>query len=391
MKSFTYYNPTKIVFGKDCVQESLVAELSNYGTRVLLTYGGGSIKKNGIYHTVKEALEQAGKEVFELSGIMSNPRTTKVREGIALCKEHNIDFILAVGGGSVIDCTKFIAGGAKLPDTVDFWQTFFLDHQPVTEALPFGVVLTMAATGSEMNNGGVITDWETQKKLSAYGPVLFPQFSMLDPTYTYTLPREQVTYGIVDMLSHLLEQYVSTPDDDNVTDSAIEGIFKNIVRNGRKSMENLEDYEARSNIMWGATLALNRSLGLGKDQDWMTHALEHALSAFYDIPHGAGLAIMHPAYLRWILPNATARLMRFAKEVWDIEQGTMSDADYALAGIEALEAYFKEIGAPSRLEEVGIPKESLPHIANSCVRYPTAYSNLTAEDALAIYESVYKK
>lgn len=391
MKSFTYYNPTKIVFGKDCVQESLVAELSNYGTRVLLTYGGGSIKKNGIYHTVKEALEQAGKEVFELSGIMSNPRTTKVREGIALCKEHNIDFILAVGGGSVIDCTKFIAGGAKLPDTVDFWQTFFLDHQPVTEALPFGVVLTMAATGSEMNNGGVITDWETQKKLSAYGPVLFPQFSMLDPTYTYTLPREQVAYGIVDMLSHLLEQYVSTPDDDNVTDSAIEGIFKNIVRNGRKSMENLEDYEARSNIMWGATLALNRSLGLGKDQDWMTHALEHALSAFYDIPHGAGLAIMHPAYLRWILPNATARLMRFAKEVWDIEQGTMSDADYALAGIEALEAYFKEIGAPSRLEEVGIPKESLPHIANSCVRYPTAYSNLTAEDALAIYESVYKK
>ncbi len=391
MKSFTYYNPTKIVFGKDCVQELLVAELSNYGTRVLLTYGGGSIKKNGIYHTVKEALEQAGKEVFELSGIMSNPRTTKVREGIALCKEHNIDFILAVGGGSVIDCTKFIAGGAKLSDAADFWQTFFLDHQPVTEALPFGVVLTMAATGSEMNNGGVITDWETQKKLSAYGPVLFPQFSMLDPTYTYTLPREQVAYGIVDMLSHLLEQYVSTPDDDNVTDSAIEGIFKNIVRNGRKSMENLEDYEARSNIMWGATLALNRSLGLGKDQDWMTHALEHALSAFYDIPHGAGLAIMHPAYLRWILPNATARLMRFAKEVWDIEQGTMSDADYALAGIEALEAYFKEIGAPSRLEEVGIPKESLPDIANSCVRYPTAYSNLTAEDALAIYESVYKK
>ena len=391
MKSFTYYNPTKIVFGKDCVKESLVAELSNYGTRVLLTYGGGSIKKNGIYHTVKEALQQAGKEVFELSGIMSNPRTTKVREGIALCKEHKIDFILAVGGGSVIDCTKFVAGGATLPDDADFWQTFFLEHQLVTEALPFGVVLTMAATGSEMNSGGVITDWETQKKLSGYGPALFPQFSMLDPTYTYTLPREQVTYGIVDMLSHLLEQYVSTPDDDNVTDSAIEGIFKNIVRNGRKSMENLEDYEARSNIMWGATLALNRSLGLGKDQDWMTHALEHALSAFYDIPHGAGLAIMHPAYLRWILPNATARLMRFAKEVWDIEQGTLSDADYALAGIEALEAYFKEIGAPSRLEEVGIPKESLPHIANSCVRYPTAYSNLTAEDALAIYESIYKK
>ena len=391
MKSFIYHNPTKIVFGKDCVKESLTAELSHYGTRVLLTYGGGSIKKNGIYHTVKEALQQAGKEVFELSGIMSNPRTTKVREGIALCKEHNIDFILAVGGGSVIDCTKFIAGGATLPDTVDFWQTFFLDHQPVTEAVPFGVVLTMAATGSEMNNGGVITDWETQKKLSGYGPALFPQFSMLDPTYTYTLPKEQVAYGIVDMLSHLLEQYVSTPDDDNVTDSAIEGIFKNIVRNGRKSMEHLEDYEARSNIMWGATLALNRSLGLGKDQDWMTHALEHALSAFYDIPHGAGLAIMHPAYLRWILPNATPRLMRFAKEVWGIEQGSMSDTDYALAGIEALEAYFKEIGAPSTLEEVGIPKESLPDIANSCVRYPTAYSNLTHKDALAIYESVYKK
>ena len=390
MKSFTYYNPTRIVFGRDCVKESLQGELANYGKRVLLTYGGGSIKKNGIYQTVMDVLQQAGKEVVELSGIMSNPRTTKVREGIALCREHKVDFILAVGGGSVIDCTKFIAGGAKLPEEVDFWQTFFLDHQIVTEAIPFGVVLTMAATGSEMNNGGVITDWDTQKKLSGYGPALFPQFSMLDPTYTYTLPREQVAYGIVDMLSHLLEQYMSTPDDDNVTDSAIEGIFKNILRNGRRSMEELEDYEARSNIMWGATLALNRSLGLGKRQDWMTHALEHALSAFYDIPHGAGLAIMHPAYLRWILPKATPRLMRFAKEVWGIEQGTMSDAEYALAGIVALETYFKEIGAPSTLKEVGIPKEALGEIAASCVRYATAYSDLSVADARALYESVFE-
>ena len=390
MKSFTYYNPTRIVFGRDCVKESLQGELANYGKRVLLTYGGGSIKKNGIYQTVMDVLQQAGKEVVELSGIMSNPRTTKVREGIALCREHKVDFILAVGGGSVIDCTKFIAGGAKLPEEVDFWQTFFLDHQIVTEAIPFGVVLTMAATGSEMNNGGVITDWDTQKKLSGYGPALFPQFSMLDPTYTYTLPREQVAYGIVDMLSHLLEQYMSTPDDDNVTDSAIEGIFKNILRNVRRSMEELEDYEARSNIMWGATLALNRSLGLGKRQDWMTHALEHALSAFYDIPHGAGLAIMHPAYLRWILPKATPRLMRFTKEVWGIEQSTMSDAEYALAGIVALEAYFKEIGAPSTLKEVGIPKETLGEIAASCVRYATAYSDLSVADAQALYESVFE-
>jgi putative NADH-dependent butanol dehydrogenase A len=391
MKSFIYYNPTRIVFGKDCVKESLAAELANHGTRVLMTYGGGSIKKNGIYDTVKAVLQESGKEVFELSGIMSNPRTTKVREGITLCKEHHVDFILAVGGGSVIDCTKFIAGGARLDDTADFWQTFFLDHQPVNEAIPFGVVLTMAATGSEMNNGGVITDWDTQKKLSGYGPVIFPQFSMLDPTYTYTLPREQVAYGIVDMLSHLLEQYMSTPDDDNVTDSMIESVFKNILRNGRRSMEDLEDYEARSNIMWGATMALNRSLGLGKRQDWMTHAMEHALSAFFDIPHGAGLAIVHPAYLRWILPNATPRLMRFAKEVWGIEQGTMTDEVYALASIEALETYFKEIGAPSTLEEVGIPKESLREIAESCVRYPTAYSNLSVEDVLAIFESVYKR
>lgn len=391
MKSFIYYNPTRIVFGKDCVKESLAAELANHGTRVLMTYGGGSIKKNGIYDTVKAVLQESGKEVFELSGIMSNPRTTKVREGITLCKEHHVDFILAVGGGSVIDCTKFIAGGARLDDTADFWQTFFLDHQPVNEAIPFGVVLTMAATGSEMNNGGVITDWDTQKKLSGYGPVIFPQFSMLDPTYTYTLPREQVAYGIVDMLSHLLEQYMSTPDDDNVTDSMIESVFKNILRNGCRSMEDLEDYEARSNIMWGATMALNRSLGLGKRQDWMTHAMEHALSAFFDIPHGAGLAIVHPAYLRWILPNATPRLMRFAKEVWGIEQGTMTDEVYALASIEALETYFKEIGAPSTLEEVGIPKESLREIAESCVRYPTAYSNLSVEDVLAIFESVYKR
>lgn len=390
MNKFEFYNPTKIFFGKGCVEEHLKNQLLQEGQRVLLTYGGGSIKKNGIYDAVINALKEAGKDVVELSGIMANPRRTKVQEGIDLCRKHKIDFILAVGGGSVIDCSKFIAAGAALQEGIDFWDYFFVQKHSVDASLPLGTVLTMSGTGSEMNSGGVITNWETQEKLSARGPAAFPKFSLLDPTYTYSLPREQMIYGTVDMLSHLMEQYFSTPDESNVTDDLIEAVFKSIMENVKVALENPTDYVARSNMMWNATLSLNGLLRMGKDQDWMSHMIEHALSAFYDIPHGAGLAIVHPMFLKYIYKDHIPRFVRFAKNIWQIDATGKSDEELALEGIERLRSYFKEIGAPITLKEVGIPRENLRAVAESSVRMKTSYSNVTTEDILAIYESAYE-
>lgn len=387
MDAFSFYNPTKIHFGEHSVAK-LAEELPKYGPTVLLTYGGGSIKKNGIYEAVMEELEKANKTVVELSGIMSNPRKEKVVEGAQLCREHKVDLILAVGGGSVVDCSKFIGAVALVEEDYDWWQHMFLKRENVTKALPVGVVLTMSATGSEMNNRGVVTDWDAQKKLGGYGDALYPQFSILDPTYTYSLPREQVVYGICDMLSHLMEQYFSTPETNNLSDALLEATFKNIMGNAAVALQDLTNYEARSNIMWGATMALNGIMGLGKAQDWMSHQIEHALSAFYDIPHGAGLAIVHPMLLKYIYKDHLERFVRFATHIWGLKpEDYTSDEELALAGIEALRNYFKSIGAPTTLGEVNIPKEALPAIAESSNRYPTSYTNFTTEDILAIYES----
>lgn len=397
LNNFEYYNPTKIVFGENCVADKLASEVAKLGKKVLLTYGGGSIKRNGIYRTVERALAEAGIEVVELSGIMSNPRIEKVREGIALIKEHNIDFVLAVGGGSVIDCSKFIAGGVTLPEGVDPWQYYFIEKNFATTAIPLAVVLTMSATGSEMNSGGVITNWETNQKLSGYGPALFPTVSFLDPTYTYSLPKHQVVYGVIDMLSHLMEQYFSSPDEVNITDEIIETIFLNIVKNMDVAKDTPYNYAARANIMWDATMALNRQLTCGKRADWMTHMMEHALSAFHDIPHGAGLAIVHPMYLLYVLDQSIEegtmaaqlrikKMARFAKRVWGVEDKGTSAA-IAREGILRLRHYFQSLGAPITLEEVGIKESELYKIAASSVRFPTSYSNLDTEGIYDIYRS----
>lgn len=385
MNSFVFHNPTKVFFGENCLK-NLPKALVDYGPTVLLTYGGGSIKKNGIYDTVLAALKAAGKTVIELSGIMSNPRTEKVYEGIALCKEHEVDLILAVGGGSVLDCSKAIAAGALLEEG-DFWDLYYVKRQVVTKALPLGTVLTMSATGSEMNGNTVISNWEDQRKLGGFGPALYPRFSFLDPTFTYTMPKEQLIYGIVDMLSHLMESYFSTPDEANVSDDLIEAIFKSIMANAAVALENPTDYVARSNIMWNATLALNGLTGLGKTGDWMTHQLEHSLSAFYDIPHGAGLAIVHPMLLKYVHKEHLPRFVRFAKNVWNLSGEGKSEEELALEGILALRNYFKSIGAPITLKEVGIPEEALPAIAEKCSRHKTSYSELSTEDILAIYKT----
>lgn len=386
MNSFSFYNPTKIVFGKDCVQ-SLADDLANYGQTILLTYGGGSIKRNGIYDAVKTQLAKANKTVIELSGIMSNPRLSKVLEGSKLCKEHKVDFILAVGGGSTLDCSKFIAAAATLENSEDVWTNYFVNQEEVKSALPLGAILTMAATGSEMNCGGVITNWETQEKYGARGSVLYPKFSYLDPTYTYTLPKEQMIYGIVDMLSHLMEQYFSTPDESNVSDDLIEAVFKSIMKNTEIAIKNPNDYTARSNIMWDATLALNGLLRLGKDEDWITHQIEHSLSAFYDIPHGAGLAIVHPMFLKFIYKNHLPRFVRFAKNIWHIDPTNKTDEEIALAGLTALRNYFHTIGAPTTLKEVNIPVDNLLAVAEKARRFPTSYSNMNTESILKVLQS----
>lgn len=386
MNAFTFYNPTKVFFGQGMASH-IHTELAQYGQTVLLTYGGGSIKRNGIYDKIQSELKAAGKTVIELSGIMSNPRIEKVLEGVALCTKYNVDFILAVGGGSTIDCSKIIAAAALLDNPVDFWTLYMEQRLPVTNALPLGAVLTMSATGSEMNSRAVITNTETHQKIGGRGDALFPKFAVLDPTYTYSLPKSQMIYGIVDMLSHLMEQYFSEPDESNLTDDLIEATFKSIMKNATIAIKNPEDYVARSNLMWGATLGLNGIFELGKGMDWTAHQIEHTLSAFYDIPHGAGLAIVHPMTLKYIYKDHLPRFVQFAKNIWNIDSTGKTDNEIALAGIEALRAYFKSIGAPTTLSEVHIPESAIPEMAAVTRRLKTTYTEFTVQDIENIMRS----
>lgn len=386
MENFNFFNPTQIIFGKNAIK-NLSKKISSFGPNVLVTYGGGSIKRNGIYEKVIEELKKANKNIFELPNITPNPRTEKVDEGIAICQKHNIDFILAVGGGSTIDCSKAIAAATLLPKDINYWDYLFIKRQPAKNSIPLGTVLTMAATGSEMNCGAVITNPKLKQKLSMSSPNVFPQFSILDPTYTLTLPKQQMIYGIVDMMSHLMESYFSKTDDDNVTDDLIESLLKTIIKNANIAIKDPQNYIARSNLMWAATLALNGLTTLGKEMDWMSHQIEHSLSAYYDIPHGAGLAICHPMLLKYIYKDHIPRFKKFAKNVWNIDTNNKSDDEIALEGIIALRQYFHHLGAPITLTEVNIPKNSLAEIAKSTKIFPTSYHNFTTEDVLNIYIS----
>lgn len=383
MNEFTYHNPTKIFFGENAV-ENLGPQLALYGKKVLLTYGGGSILKNGIYEAVVAALKKAGKQVFELSGIMPNPRVTKVQEGIDLCKKEDIEFILAVGGGSVIDCSKAIAAGAKTEK--EFWQHFYIGRASCEAALPIGVVLTLAATGSEMDTGSVITNWETKQKFGYQSPMLQPQFAVLDPTYTYSLPKEQLIYGTVDILSHLFELYFSPPDASNVSDDMAEGVMRNVLMNLEVALKDPRDYTARANLMWASSVALCGMIQLSKRQDWQAHEIEHAISAHFDIPHGAGLAIVHPNYMLYTYKNAPEKFARYAVRIWGVEPAGKSTDAVALEGIQRTKAYFKEIGAPSTLTQVGIGKDAFEKIADSTAITGGGYKGFTREDILNVLE-----
>lgn len=382
MNKFEFYNPTKIVFGENSINK-LNELIKPFGKNIMLAYGGGSIKKNGIYNSVIEILKSENKNIFELSGITPNPRLDKVYEGIKICKESNINFILAVGGGSVIDCSKAIAVGAKTDK--DVWEAFYKNKENCIDAIPLGTILTISATGSEMNKGSVITNWETHEKLSYKTEYMFPKFSILDPTYTYSLPKEQIVYGSIDILAHIFEQYFSYPDQSNVSDNLAEGIIKTVIENLENALENPTNYNARSNLMWASTMALNDVIRMGKEQDWSSHEMGHILSGLYDIPHGATLAIIFPNWMKHVYKNAPNKFKRYAINIWNINPEGKSDEEIALEGINKTQEYFAKIGAPVTLKDVNVSKEDIDKIVEmSNFNGSGSYRKLYKEDVREI-------
>lgn len=384
---FTYYNPTKIYFGKTAM-DNLVPELENYGKTVLFMYGKGSVKRSGLYDQVMDALKKVGKTIVELSGIKSNPSYTQLLEGARLVRENNVDLILAVGGGSVIDCAKGISVSAYCDS--DPWQKYWIDCKDVdNKIVPVASILTMVGTGSEMNGGSVITNEEKMLKNGRVFPAsVYPKFSILNPEYTYTVPEYQMASGIFDTMSHLMEQYFSGTDD-NTTDYVLEGVMRSLVHSAKIAMKNPTDYEARSNIMWCATIGLNTVTGVSKEQDWEVHMIEHQLGAYTDCAHGAGLAAISVPYYKYISEFGLKKFARFAKTVWDIDTKGMTDREAADKGIEALYGFIKEIKMPLTLKELGATKDMLPKIANSTV-LGGGYKQMNAEDILKVLEACYE-
>ena len=384
---FSYQNPTRIHFGKESLKQ-LPRELAQYGTRVLLVYGKAAIKRIGLYDQVIAILREAGKEVYELGGVSANPRYTELLEGARLVREHRIDLILAVGGGSVIDCAKGISCAAYAKG--DVWERYYVRQEPVdNEIVPVGSILTMVGTGSEMNSGSVITNEAEKLKIGRVYPLaaVTPRFSILNPEYTYSVPQYQMVSGIADIFSHLMEQYFSGTDDCT-TDYLIEGLMLSLISASRKAMRNPQDYEARSNIMWCATMALNKIVSLSKTEDWEVHMIEHQLGAYTDCAHGIGLAIISPAYYRLIYRDGLPRFVRFAKHIWGVEDHGQGDDAIAQEGINRLEAFFRELTIPATLREVGATEEMLPLIAQSTI-LGGGYRTLTKEDVLAVLKACY--
>lgn len=366
MNSFRFQNPTEILFGKGMV-EHLGEQIACYGKTILLVYGGGSIKKTGLYDLVMNQLKQIDANVHELPGVEPNPRLTTVKKGIEICRSEGVDLILAVGGGSVLDAAKAIAVG--VPYIGDVWD-FFMKKAEIQSALPLGTILTLSATGSEMNGNSVITHWEAKLK-KAFGSIhAFPKFSILDPTLTYTVPRDQTVNGIVDMMSHVFEQYFSPTPDTPLQERLCESILQTIIENGEKALDHPNDYTARANLMLCGTLALNGGLiSMGVETDWATHMIEHEVSAIYDIAHAAGLAILFPNWMKYVYRERLDRFVQFAVRVWMVDPSGKSDEEVALAGIEATRAYFNRIGAPSRLADLQIGDESIERMGKEAVHF----------------------
>ena len=358
MNKFTYSYPTKVYFGQDAAADALQQELPKVGKNVMLAYGGGSVKASGVYDQLTSILKSASKEVFDFSGIMPNPTYAKVQEGAKIAKEHNIDFILAVGGGSVIDCCKIVAAQSVTDD--DIWEMEFTQHRFPTEAIPIGAIVTASGTGAEMNGGAVITNEE--KGIKTGVGAFAPRFAVLDPSYTMTVPRMQVISGAFDTLSHAMETYFGSSDEDNVSDDVALAVMRNTVVNMRRLLVDINDIQARGNLMWDSAMAENGILKVGRLTDFQVHQIEHQLGAYTDCNHGQGLAVIHPVYYRHILKDAQVKFTRFAKEVFG--------KDTAEEGLAALSSFIQECGLPTKMGQlksrVEITPQVLRQVADTC-------------------------
>ena len=388
MNNFIFQNATKVYFGQGCVKEYLACLTGSCHT-VMLAYGGGSIRRNGVYDEVAGILRQSGKTIVEFPGIMANPTYAKMQEGARLAREQGVDLILAVGGGSVMDCCKAISLAARYDGDIwdDFWaRPGVIDFDP----LPLGVIVTVSGTGSECNGGAVITHEEKKIKTGRDYPQLNPRFALLDPTYTYSVPVFQMVSGSFDILSHIMETYFSEPNEDNVSDDIMEALMKSVIRNLRAAIKNPEDYTARSNLMWDSTMAENRVIKMGKQCDFQCHNMEHQLGAYTNCNHGAGLAVLHPVYYRHIYREGLAKFVRFAQRVWGIDRDGRSDEALALAGIDALASFIQEIGLPTTLSALGADRAQLKPIADSCGISAGSYKKMTPEEMLQIFQECYE-
>ena len=386
MNSFVYDIPTRVYFGKDQLS-NLGKELQKFGRRVLLTYGGGSIKRIGLYDRVMAELREAGMEVFELSGIEPNPRINSVRQGVAMCKEHAVDVLLAVGGGSTIDATKFMAAGALVDH--DPWEFFGANAKPIERALPIVTILTLSATGSEMDSGGVISNPETEDKLGRMAPAMQPKVSFLDPALTYSVSKYQTACGAADILSHIMEVYFNLTEDLYMLDTVMEGLVKTVVKYAPIAYNDPENYEARANLMWASSWAINGFINGGKRKAWSCHPMEHELSATYDITHGLGLAILTPRWMEYCLDESNVhRYVSFGVGVFGIDPA-MEPMAIAKESIKRLSTLlFDTLELQRTFTEVGIKREDFPMMARKACRYGDirGFKTLTPADVERIYE-----
>lgn len=386
MDNFVFQNRTKIIFGKD-TENRVGQETIKYSNKVLMVYGGGSIKKTGLYDRVMKSLKDAGVEVIELPGVQPNPRLSLVHEGIDICRKNNIKFILAVGGGSAIDTAKTI--GVGVPYDGDVWD-FFTGKAEPKETLPVGTVLTIPAAGSEASNSAVITNEDGWHKLGLTSDIMYPEFSILNPELTFTLPDYQTACGAADIIAHLLERYFTKTKNVELTDRLIEAILKTVISNIPKAIANPADYNARAEIMWASTIAHNNLLNTGRIGDWGSHNIEHEISAIYDIAHGAGLAIVFPAWMKYVYKEDVSRFAQFAKRVWNVDDNFFDMEEMALKGISALENFFSSIGLPVRLKQAGIDDTRLEEMADKCTQSDTVtvgqFKKLNKQDVINIYK-----
>lgn len=380
--NFIYSNPTKLYFGADSLNY-LNEELQKYGKNIMLIYGGGSIKKNGIYDKVIGILKANEKNIFEDGGVMPNPTVKKLYEGCKIARENEVDLILAVGGGSVCDYAKAVSVSAYCEE--DPWEKYYLRMEDVdNKIIPVGCVLTMVGTGSEMNGGAVITNSETKLKIGhVFGDNVFPKFSVLNPEFTFTLPKYQMVAGIYDIMNHITEQYFSG-DDDNTSDYIMEGLLRSLIHSSRLAVENPKDYEARSNIMWIATWALNTLVQKGKTTDWMVHMLGQSVGAYTDATHGMTLSAVSMAYYRHICPYGLAKFARYAVNVWDVNPQGKTDEQTAAEGLDRMEAYMRELGLVMNLKELGVTEDMIEGIADGTFIMDGGYKILSREEVVEI-------